>query len=109
MSAVGWFAAGVCAALLGQWLGMLWVARQRKRFYDDFHRRRAGGEVVSNLSHSAQAVLNAMHEINMDFNGENRALAAAALRAVADAADSRNSLTDVSHLRDIAAILEKQS
>jgi hypothetical protein len=40
VSAVGWFAAGVCAALLGQWLGLLWVARQRERFRYDIDRRR---------------------------------------------------------------------
>jgi len=36
------------------------------------------------LSPSAQAVLDSMYEVNMDFNDENHALAAAALRAVAD-------------------------
>lgn len=36
------------------------------------------------LSRAAQAVLDSMYEVNMDFNGENRALACAALRAAAD-------------------------
>ena len=36
------------------------------------------------LSPAAQAVLDAMYGINMDFNGENSALAAAALLAAAD-------------------------
>ena len=42
MSSIGWFAAGMCAAFLGQWLGMLWLAKQRERFYCDFYRRRCG-------------------------------------------------------------------
>ena len=36
------------------------------------------------LSPAAQAVLDAMYEVNMDFNGENATLAAADLEAVAD-------------------------
>jgi hypothetical protein len=36
------------------------------------------------LSPAVQAVLDAMYGINMDFNDENSALAAAALRAAAD-------------------------
>ena len=36
------------------------------------------------LSPAAQAVLDAMHEVNLDFGGENAELAAAALRAAAD-------------------------
>jgi len=36
------------------------------------------------LSPAAQAVLDAMYEVNMDFDGENATLAAAALRAAAD-------------------------
>ena len=35
------------------------------------------------LSPAAQAVLDTMHEVNMDFDGENATLAAAALRAAA--------------------------
>jgi hypothetical protein len=42
VSPFGWFAAGMCVALGGQWLGMLLVAWQRQRFYADFHRRRRG-------------------------------------------------------------------
>jgi hypothetical protein len=30
----------MCAAFLAQWLWMLWVTRQRERFYDDCRRRR---------------------------------------------------------------------
>ena len=37
------------------------------------------------LSPAAQAILAFMYEINMDFGGENSKLAAAALRALADA------------------------
>ena len=36
------------------------------------------------LSPAAQAVSDSMYEVNMDFNDENHALAAAALRAAAD-------------------------
>jgi hypothetical protein len=36
------------------------------------------------LSPTAQAVLDAMYEVNMDFDGENATLAAAALEAAAD-------------------------
>ncbi len=36
------------------------------------------------LSPAAQAVLDAMYEVNMDFGEENHACAAAVLRAVAD-------------------------
>jgi protein-disulfide isomerase-like protein with CxxC motif len=39
---------------------------------------------MTDLSPAAQAVLDAMHEVNMDFDGENAILAAAALRAAAD-------------------------
>jgi len=45
----------------------------------------AGGLVETEpLSPAAQAVLDSMYEVNMDFNDENHALASAALRAVAD-------------------------
>ena len=36
------------------------------------------------LSPAARAVLDSMYEVNMDFNDENHAIAAAALRAAAD-------------------------
>ena len=36
------------------------------------------------LSPAAQAVLDAMYEVNMDFDGENATLAAAAIEALAD-------------------------
>jgi len=39
---------------------------------------------MANLSPAAVAVLDAMYEVNMDFMEENHALAAAALRALAD-------------------------
>ncbi len=39
---------------------------------------------MTDLSLAAQAVLDAMHEVNMDFDGENATLAAATLRAAAD-------------------------
>ena len=39
---------------------------------------------MTKLSPAAQAVLDAMYEVNMDFDGENATLAAAALRAAAD-------------------------
>lgn len=39
---------------------------------------------MSNLSPTAQAVLDAMYEVNMDFGDENAKLAAAALRTAAD-------------------------
>jgi len=39
---------------------------------------------VPELSPAAQAVLDAMYEVNMDFDGENATLAAAALEAAAD-------------------------
>ena len=39
---------------------------------------------MADLSPAAQAVLDAMHEVNLDFGGENAELAAAALQAVAD-------------------------
>jgi hypothetical protein len=39
---------------------------------------------MSKLPPAAQAVLDAMYEVNMDFGDENATLAAAALRAVAD-------------------------
>jgi hypothetical protein len=39
---------------------------------------------MTNLSLAAQAVLDAMHEVNMDFDGKNATLAAATLRAAAD-------------------------
>ena len=39
---------------------------------------------MTNLSPAVQAVLDAMYEVNMDFEEENHALAAAALRAAAD-------------------------
>ena len=38
---------------------------------------------MTDLSPAAQAVLDAMHEVNLDFGGENAELAAAALKAVA--------------------------
>jgi hypothetical protein len=40
VNAADWFAAGMCAAFLAQWLWMSWVTRQRERFYDDLRRRR---------------------------------------------------------------------
>jgi hypothetical protein len=42
MSQLDWFAAGMCVALGGQWLGMLLVAWERQRFYDNFRGRRMG-------------------------------------------------------------------
>jgi len=39
---------------------------------------------MTELSPAAQAVLDTMYEVNMDFDGENATLAAAALRAAAD-------------------------
>jgi len=39
---------------------------------------------MTELSPAAQAVLDAMYEVNMDFDGENATLAAAALEAAAD-------------------------
>jgi hypothetical protein len=39
---------------------------------------------MTDLSPAAQAVLDAMYEVNMDFDGENATLAAAALEALAD-------------------------
>ncbi|NCW69458.1 MAG: hypothetical protein EBV86_13015 [Marivivens sp.] len=39
---------------------------------------------MTDLSPAAQAMLDAMYEVNMDFDGENATLAAAALEAVAD-------------------------
>jgi hypothetical protein len=42
MSPFDWFAAGMCVGLGGQWLGMLLVARERQRFYDNFGGRRMG-------------------------------------------------------------------
>jgi hypothetical protein len=39
---------------------------------------------MSKLLPAAQAVLDAMYEVNMDFGDENATLAAAALRAAAD-------------------------
>jgi hypothetical protein len=42
MTPVAWFAAGICVALGGQWLGMLLVAWQRQRFYDNLRARRMG-------------------------------------------------------------------
>jgi hypothetical protein len=39
---------------------------------------------MTELSPAAQAVLDAMYEINMDFDDENSALAAAALQAAVD-------------------------
>jgi hypothetical protein len=39
---------------------------------------------MAELSPAAQAILDAMYEVNVDFCDENRDLAAAALRAVAD-------------------------
>jgi hypothetical protein len=39
---------------------------------------------MADLSPQAQAVLDAMYEVNMDFGGENATLAAAALEAAAD-------------------------
>jgi hypothetical protein len=40
MSPFDWFAAGMCVALGGQWLGMLLVAWERQRFYNNFRGRR---------------------------------------------------------------------
>ena len=42
---------------------------------------------MTKLSPAAQAVLDAMYEVNMDFDGENATLAAAALEAVAKLED----------------------
>ena len=39
---------------------------------------------MTELSPAAQAVLDTMYEVNMDFDGENATLAAAALQAAAD-------------------------
>jgi len=39
---------------------------------------------MTDLSPAAQAMLDAMYEVNMDFDGENATLAAAALETVAD-------------------------
>ena len=68
------------------------------------------------LSPAAQAVLDAMHEVNLDFGGENAELAAAALRAAADQCKiewnyhpdypETESVIVVSDLLDIAAELE---
>jgi len=54
----------------------------------------------------ANHVLKSMYEINMDFNGENAALAAAALRA---AASQMEFVQDAQPLHAIAAELEGQS
>jgi hypothetical protein len=40
--------------------------------------------MTTSLSSAAQAVLDSMYEVNLDFNEENHALAAAILRAAAD-------------------------
>jgi hypothetical protein len=40
MTPAGWFAAGMCAVLAGQWLGMLLLAYQRQRFYNEFRNRK---------------------------------------------------------------------
>jgi hypothetical protein len=39
---------------------------------------------MADLSPAAQAVLDAMYQVNMDFSGENAQLAAAALRAAVE-------------------------
>ena len=39
---------------------------------------------MTELSPAAQAVLDTMYEVNMDFDGENATLAAAAIEALAD-------------------------
>lgn len=39
---------------------------------------------MTDLSPAAQAMLDAMYEVNMDFDGENATLAAAALEVAAD-------------------------
>ena len=66
------------------------------------------------LSPAAQAVLDAMYEVNMDFGDENAKLAAAALRALADQVvpDEGNFLTPAiaagirAHILAIATELE---
>ena len=61
---------------------------------------------MTELSHAAQAMLDAMYEVNMDFDGENATLAAAALEAVADLVvldlmfPGDNGLTALRRLRD---------
>jgi hypothetical protein len=51
------------------------------------------------LSPAAQAVLDAMYQVNMDFSGENAQLAAAALHAAADqVAPSRRNYQEASDI-----------
>jgi len=49
---------------------------------------------MADLSSAAQAVLDAMYQVNMDFSGENAQLAAAALRAVVDQVAKADPLSD---------------
>ena len=58
------------------------------------------------LSPAAQVVLNSMYEVNMDFNDENRALAAAALRAAAAQMVNTHDLTDA--VEDVIRGAERQ-
>jgi hypothetical protein len=65
---------------------------------------------MTDLSPAAQAVLDSMYEVNMDFNDENHAIAAAALRAAADAIEPIDITPDhewlLEQLLAIAAELE---
>ena len=63
------------------------------------------------LSPAAQAVLDSMYEVNMDFSDENHALAGAALRAAADQVEQKwrgFSHEACQEIRAIAAELEAQ-
>jgi hypothetical protein len=53
---------------------------------------------MAELSPAAQAILDAMYEVNVDFCDENRDLAAAALRAAADQAHSKAHIEDIDYV-----------
>ena len=56
----------------------------------------------------AQAMLDAMYEVNMDFDGENATLAAAALEAVADQVVPCEKAPDLMSSPDLERLAQRQ-
>ena len=63
---------------------------------------------MTDLSPAAQAMLDAMYEVNMDFDGENATLAAAALEAVADQVVPCEEVPVLMRGRDLDRLVQRQ-
>jgi hypothetical protein len=63
---------------------------------------------VAELSPAAQAVLDAMYQVNMDFGKENAQLAAAALEAMADQVVPHEQASNLMRGPDLERLAQRQ-